>query len=1056
MASFAKVEVIDFAYFPDQEDSLATGDQRLPSNLTAHNYSTDIPFVLDISQSGYTVKGLHPYVETASAASAVRFPGTPSGDAASFIRMRTFGGGSDFRAFPATRITTDGIGCYTAELIWVAGSPGAFRLEIVRYDATTGTRNVLASQTNAITEYPASSANFGNRFYAIGIQAIGSGASITLRAFLTLLYFTETPTLATYWDLNGMPASQTPFLSTTDATGSRHTSGVQGIKWASGTLLAASVSRIANQWGCFIDTASTKPTTPTISATAADNGQKLTVTISGFSDTDPLDSHQSTRWLLYEDTGIAATTFAYPLVDSGFSTGDLLSYEFVDLDPNQRYAVRVQVRDNDGDVSDFASAQSVDVTLASDEHVGFLGSYRFKGRVAGNQAPGNSGFVFTEPGAFSLSPVFKLVSKAAGASSAREYVSRFASVSAGQHRIFAWREAAFISGGLNPLYESVIATMVFIRWGHGSGVYIQTRSTAVDANCYYVKKQENGSNWEYLLYRRTLNSGGTAGPGPSAGPYTNTLLQTYSVPKTSLGSDYGERIILAHTRDTAGVGTLTLLVNGVPLSPVVTNEQQGGSDQGHQWHSVRVDDTNGTWGIYQIGSVAPVLSRVPIPAFVVLPEERSGEGLYHDPGPLMDPLDFGQNNIWYQSGGVWKVKSATATPGFLLYWAPWYTHYDTSCKAAIWGNNGVVSRFTDSSNYVAAFIGGSGGSRTLYLQAYAGGSLVLNVSDSISFVDGSEIILQTYNDPNSTDIFVRVFYNGDLILPATGDAEIITAGQTTALATGRCGIGRASALSSTTEDVASSFEVSEGITFIPPNTPTATGLASTACLKVSAVLQSSAFSDPDANTHAASQWQVIEYPAGSFSSPLWDSGEDASNLVTITVNTAIGTWSDPSDPGLDASTQYRYRVRHKDSAGLWSDWSDPVVFSTGTPSVTSPSTSVLYTFPTDPKPSQSFDESFETRVLVTPFEAGTEQRRAKATRGKRVFTLRYENLTASQMELFWSFYKDTAFGPLNVFLFVNPRTTETVLARFANGSMTRSLFEGVLERTGLQLVEVIL
>ena len=110
MASFARVEIADFENYPDQEDSLATADVRLPVNLSAANFSTAGPLVLDRDVVTYNVKGLHPYIETASAETALLFASTitPSVDAASFIRMRTFGSGVDFRAAPATRVQADG------------------------------------------------------------------------------------------------------------------------------------------------------------------------------------------------------------------------------------------------------------------------------------------------------------------------------------------------------------------------------------------------------------------------------------------------------------------------------------------------------------------------------------------------------------------------------------------------------------------------------------------------------------------------------------------------------------------------------------------------------------------------------------------------------------------------------------------------------------------------------------------------------------------------------------------------------------------------------------
>jgi hypothetical protein len=96
----------------------------------------------------------------------------------------------------------------------------------------------------------------------------------------------------------------------------------------------------------------------------------------------------------------------------------------------------------------------------------------------------------------------------------------------------------------------------------------------------------------------------------------------------------------------------------------------------------------------------------------------------------------------------------------------------------------------------------------------------------------------------------------------------------------------------------------------PANGATGLGLTPT--------LQSSAFSDPDAgDTHAASQWQITR-TAGDYSSPVFDSGADASNLTTI-----------PTPEGaLKHGTAYYWRVRYQDQHGTWSDWAQQTSFVT--------------------------------------------------------------------------------------------------------------------------------
>lgn len=84
-------------------------------------------------------------------------------------------------------------------------------------------------------------------------------------------------------------------------------------------------------------------------------------------------------------------------------------------------------------------------------------------------------------------------------------------------------------------------------------------------------------------------------------------------------------------------------------------------------------------------------------------------------------------------------------------------------------------------------------------------------------------------------------------------------------------------------------------------------------------LQSSAFAvhgDPD--THAASQWQV-RLSAGTWATPLHDSGESAS---------AKTSYSLPAGVLSAGQTQYVMRVRHKGATHGWSEWSSDVSFTT--------------------------------------------------------------------------------------------------------------------------------
>jgi len=83
-------------------------------------------------------------------------------------------------------------------------------------------------------------------------------------------------------------------------------------------------------------------------------------------------------------------------------------------------------------------------------------------------------------------------------------------------------------------------------------------------------------------------------------------------------------------------------------------------------------------------------------------------------------------------------------------------------------------------------------------------------------------------------------------------------------------------------------------------------------------LQSSAFASLDGGaTHAASRWQ-IRTNSGSYTSPVFDSGVDTTNLTQIAILSGI----------LKVNTNYYWHVKHQDSYGNWSDWSIETSFTT--------------------------------------------------------------------------------------------------------------------------------
>src|SRR5690606_29443639 len=98
--------------------------------------------------------------------------------------------------------------------------------------------------------------------------------------------------------------------------------------------------------------------------------------------------------------------------------------------------------------------------------------------------------------------------------------------------------------------------------------------------------------------------------------------------------------------------------------------------------------------------------------------------------------------------------------------------------------------------------------------------------------------------------------------------------------------------------------------------------------------QSSAFSDPQGGgTYAACEWRVAEISGPGVPGhvpgtarkyeirPTWTSGE---------ITAAPGAFSLPFGI-VEAGKTYRVRVRHKDTSGRWSHWSEPVQFGATTP-----------------------------------------------------------------------------------------------------------------------------
>jgi len=86
-------------------------------------------------------------------------------------------------------------------------------------------------------------------------------------------------------------------------------------------------------------------------------------------------------------------------------------------------------------------------------------------------------------------------------------------------------------------------------------------------------------------------------------------------------------------------------------------------------------------------------------------------------------------------------------------------------------------------------------------------------------------------------------------------------------------------------------------------------------VSLTTTLESSPFSDPDGDDHAASQWQITT-SSDNYTSAVFDSSTDNTNLTSVTV------------PALSYSTTYYWHVRHQDDNGAWSQWSEETSFTT--------------------------------------------------------------------------------------------------------------------------------
>ncbi|MDY6835748.1 MAG: CHAP domain-containing protein [Chloroflexota bacterium] len=89
-------------------------------------------------------------------------------------------------------------------------------------------------------------------------------------------------------------------------------------------------------------------------------------------------------------------------------------------------------------------------------------------------------------------------------------------------------------------------------------------------------------------------------------------------------------------------------------------------------------------------------------------------------------------------------------------------------------------------------------------------------------------------------------------------------------------------------------------------------------VKIPVTLISSDFSDDDeGDSHSGSQWQITDTP-GDYDDPIMDTGTDYAHILRITLSQGV----------LESETVYYWRVRHRDSGGMWSPYSMETTFKT--------------------------------------------------------------------------------------------------------------------------------
>jgi len=1096
----------------------ADGPLRVPSYLTAYKMSTalETPYIAAVVNATYGIvtQGLHDYAKTAGGNNTPTVLLYTAAKASTdklitWAVVRLTDAHAPVQVGPAVRVS-DGTGgdpagkkCYATEIHWDSGS-SSWKLLIFRYDTHDAievgnpfSEGVVATKTQIGTSYTIASFT-GHRLLAVGLQAVTNGAQVTIYVWAYSLASGPVfaPGLGTIINLIG----NYPFVhSAADTSGSRligaDNTGV-GIKWRPRTaaLTVPTEGRIVTEFGLSLNVAGTKPVTPTIDDRIFSyEGARVTLYSSLFSDADGADTHVKSRWLLFERLGGSASA-AFPIRDTGFIT-DLREHVFADLMPGGLYAARVQYLDNDGDVSTWselfnfgATPSIISVTDADELAHGLIALLHAEDDPTHFGIHRNDAFDFFYDDGATAEQVLVQRHDGVLATSYGAYLTKRADLASWtrRYRHLAFTCTGLLSNGANPVYAGTLATIAFLAWGDAPGFWIGTRSTPTDTDGYYVTKTSSGAQWVYTVTARNLIPNGSFASSTPADWITTTLF-TGTIDKADIGL-HGERIILASVT-VAGTKLVILYVNGIYLGSLYgAIVEVGYGDPGHEFSSLLME-RGGSSTVYlqQIGQVNSTAFAPDLPISVVPGERATGAAMHH-PGPYMDPFDSGTDvaaveNVWFASGSVFRFRTGAAIAsasglGYLIYWSPSLANFDYTLSGIFYHGGGPVVRFTTVKNHIALYPvtftnpGTGSETRTLNLAFTEDGIVIAlySVTTGVYTPATDELALQVVNDDTTPGrVYVRARHHGTLLtftkisgLGTAGDLVIVDLPADSNLLSGRFGVVRSTAsdgavynLPGNSIPVCGTLTCEDALEINPPATPTVAAPIGEASVKVAVLLSGSTFSDPDAGgTQAAAQWQVYDIVAGQ---TVFDSGRDTVNFTSLMVTPGLTTWTPigGDTAGLNPLTAYKYRVRYQDNIGLWSSWSSYLSFTTGDPDTASPLLNALPTYPADPPVSQVFEETIAFQNLVTVFESGKEQRRAKSTRGRLGFRVQYEKITSAQMDVLWNFYSVTAFGILNLFYVVHPRTGQTVhVCRFLEDNLTRSNFEYLLESTGMTLVEV--